>query len=53
MCLVCGGPAIAKERCRTCYEYRRRHGTDRPEELVIRLTELDIERELIAQCFNL
>lgn len=49
MCIRCGAPVVvAKERCRTCYEYRRRHGVDRSDELIIRLTERDIEQELMT-----
>ncbi len=36
MCSHCGWrPRVAKDRCRTCYEYRRRHGHDRPSDLVV------------------
>lgn len=46
-CHVCGDPkTVAKARCHTCYEYRRRTGTDRSEKHVIRLTERDIEKDL-------
>jgi hypothetical protein len=47
-CVVCGGRAVVKARCRTCYEYRRRHGHDRPFELIAKLTEKDIAREHAA-----
>ena len=33
-------------RCGTCSRYHQRHGTDRPDHLIIRLTEKDIERQL-------
>jgi hypothetical protein len=45
-CIIDGAPLWAKERCKTCYEYRRRHGHDRPFDLIRRLTEQDIENEL-------
>lgn len=35
LCLVCRWrPSIVKGRCRTCYEYLRRNGSDRPDALV-------------------
>lgn len=49
-CIVCGDPqVVARRRCHTCYQYRRKHGVDRPEELIIRLTARDVERELTAR----
>lgn len=49
-CVVCGDPrTLAKNRCGTCYQYRRRTGVDRSFKLVKRLTERDIERELIRE----
>ena len=46
-CRVCGDPVVkAKGRCATCYVYLRRNGRDRPEHLVVRLTERDVTREL-------
>jgi hypothetical protein len=46
-CVRCGDPkTVAKGRCHCCYEYRRRTGTDRTEDHVIRLTERDIEKDL-------
>lgn len=47
VCARCGDPAVrAKGRCAACYEYRRRHGEERPLELIIRQTERDVELEL-------
>jgi hypothetical protein len=40
---------MAKGRCGTCYAYWRRRGADRPFELMARLTERDIVRELERQ----
>lgn len=37
------------QRCGTCSRYHQRHGTDRPEHLIVKLTERDIERELSKQ----
>jgi uroporphyrinogen-III synthase len=53
-CAICGDKlnrarGARGARCRTCYAYRRRHGHDRPLELIVRLTERDIERELAAR----
>ena len=49
-CIICGDPQIhAKGRCKTDYQYHRRNGTDRPFELILRLTDRDITRELTAQ----
>lgn len=46
-CIICGDPRIhARRRCKTDYQYLRRNGVDRPLELVIRLTDRDITREL-------
>jgi hypothetical protein len=46
-CIICGDPRIhAKDRCKTDYQYLRRNHTDRSPELIIRLTERDIRREL-------
>ena len=40
LCRVCGWrEAVVHGRCRTDYMYRRRHGEDRPERLVIRHAE--------------
>lgn len=52
-CLICGDPrTVAKNRCRCCYEYRRRTGADRAEDLIVRLTERDIERELAKRHYR-
>ncbi|MGH3476008.1 MAG: hypothetical protein ACRDQD_04135 [Nocardioidaceae bacterium] len=49
-CRVCGDPkTVAKDRCHCCYEYRRRRGTDRAEHLIMKLTERDIEREVLSR----
>lgn len=43
-CTNCGWrPPVAKARCRACYEYRRRHGTDRPADLVVAHVDRIIE----------
>lgn len=52
-CIICGDSLERRrgargERCGTCSRYRTRHGDDRPFELVARLTERDIERELMS-----
>lgn len=49
-CVVCGDPKLsAKGRCGTCYQFFRRTGSDRPHQLIVRLTEKDIERELLRR----
>jgi hypothetical protein len=53
-CVVCGdrlerARGARGKRCGTCSRYFTRHGVDRPVELVIRLTERDIARELMAR----
>lgn len=35
-CHLCGAPVYALDRCRTCYEYRRRTGKERPQSLIVR-----------------
>lgn len=50
-CIVCGDTlerarGARGERCRPCRQYLYRTGRDRPWELVARLTERDVEREL-------
>lgn len=50
-CRVCGDRLERHRgarggRCGTCSRYHQRHGTDRPFELIARLTEKDIERGL-------
>lgn len=46
-CLVCGDWRLhARRRCDTCYRFWRRHGADRPFELIAALTARDVEREL-------
>lgn len=50
-CRICGDRLDRRRgaragRCGTCATYRYRHGADRTDELVIKLTERDIEREL-------
>ena len=48
-CVVCGDHRIhAHRRCNTDYRYWRRHGHDRPFELIAALTQRDIEREAAA-----
>lgn len=52
-CHVCADPrTVAKDRCHTCYEYARRHGTDRSHKLISRLTQRDIEREALRRRAN-
>lgn len=53
-CVICGDRldrdrGARGHRCGTCAAYRYRHGTDRPDALIIRLTMRDIERELIRK----
>lgn len=43
-CIVCGAPAVAKKRCGTCYQYKRRTGRDRTEDRVVASTERAIHR---------
>lgn len=50
-CIVCGDRLDRRrgargDRCGTCDRHWHRHGTDRPDDLVIKLTERDIERAL-------
>ncbi len=36
VCTVCGWRSVVvKDRCRTWYEHRRRHGTDRTADLIL------------------
>lgn len=36
-CVVCEWAKVYKaQRCAACYWYRRRHGSERPEELIVR-----------------
>lgn len=47
-CRICGDPrTVARSRCGTCYQFLRRRGFDRTERHVIKLTEKDIERDLL------
>ena len=53
-CVVCGDQldrnrGARGHRCRTCDTYRRRKGTDRPDELIMRLTRRDIEQSLTSR----
>lgn len=49
-CRVCGHPDIhAKDRCKTDYQYRRRTGTDRPEELIVRHGRRIMTRRLASR----
>jgi hypothetical protein len=48
-CTICGDHldrtrGARGDRCRTCDTYRRRRGTDRPDDLVVKQTQRDIER---------
>lgn len=48
-CSNCGGaPAYARGRCRHCYRYFLRHGTERPLDLQRRLVERQIEARALA-----
>lgn len=49
LCVICGDRlerhrGARGDRCGTCDTYRRRRGHDRSHDLIIRLTERDIER---------
>jgi hypothetical protein len=45
-CIVCGSPEVrARDRCATCYGYRRRTGTDRSEALRVKRNAAELERE--------
>lgn len=53
-CVICGDQldrhrGARGDRCGTCTRYRQRNSTDRPEGLVIKLTERDIEKALSKQ----
>ena len=48
-CRICGDKTVALGLCANCYAYRRRHGRDRPFDLVVRLTERDIEGEILRR----
>lgn len=53
-CRVCGDQldrnrGARGHRCGTCSRYHQRHRTDRSEDLIIKLTEKDIERSLAAR----
>jgi len=49
-CIVCGDHRVhAQRRCNTDYRYWRRHGHDRPFELIAAATRRDIEREAAAR----
>lgn len=53
-CHVCGDlldrtRGARGTRCGTCTRYRTRHGHDRPLELIVRLTQRDIEKELLLR----
>jgi hypothetical protein len=40
-CATCrnDAPELFKGECRTCYQFRYRHGVERPEEVVVRHAE--------------
>lgn len=53
-CAICGDQldrnrGARGDRCGTCSTYRYRHGTDRSHNLIVKLTERDIERELVRR----
>lgn len=53
-CAICGdrldrNRGARAGRCGTCSTYRYRHGKDRSEGLIVKLTERDIERELMRR----
>jgi hypothetical protein len=49
-CVICGDPRVhAKGRCKTDYQYHRRNGVDRAFDLIAKLTDRDITRELTGR----
>lgn len=51
-CVICGAePVKAHDRCATCYQYRRRNGTDRDPEAIaeanLRAEDAELEAERI------
>lgn len=49
-CSVCGDPkTVAKGRCGTCWKFWKRTGRDRGFDLVRRLTEKDIEADVLRR----
>lgn len=49
-CIICADPRVrALGRCMTCYSYFRRNGRDRSHKLIARLTEKDIEKEILRR----
>lgn len=56
-CIVCGDTldrhrGARGPRCGTCATHRYRHGVDRTEAMIIRLTQRDIERALTRRACN-
>jgi hypothetical protein len=50
VCMVCEWRRVyALKRCRSCYCYRRRHGSDKPESYLIREGEKELERRVLEQ----
>lgn len=46
LCAICeANPVVAKDRCMTCYQYRRRNGVDRPEGIARRQAELNYRHD--------
>lgn len=46
-CFNCGNAVYAKDRCRNCYVYWMRHGTERPEDVRLSLARRRLEHELM------
>ena len=52
-CVVCGHEHVhAKNRCRTCYRYLRKHGTDRTEDMIAKAEHRRVIQELEARLWR-
>ena len=51
-CQNCGAEVYAKGRCRLCYVYWRKHGTERPEHIWLRHNQRQLERELAYRAWG-
>lgn len=51
-CRNCGDEAYARGRCRLCYVYFRKHGTERPEEVWIAYNRRVIEGRLSREAYG-
>lgn len=53
---MCGAEVYARDRCQPCYRYLRKHGRDRPEELVVaygrRLLDQELESEWVRAIYR-